>query len=205
MTLITRQGKGSRLTIQEMDGNLEYLEQLAEPVYTKNAAGNIIFPPAEFSLVTSEEIIASIEIPAGFLQGVFYPEIPSFRFVYFIDNLESSENVEPIVRIYVNSTDQLDGNETLAFQETNFFNPGQTGEQQFGYPLALDYSLSSPYSNNNFFELRNDLIISFDNNYEAVSRENFDFSKKQYLIATVESENEVKIKPQSLVVLRPAP
>jgi hypothetical protein len=30
MTLITRQGKGSKLTIQEMDGNLEYLEQLAQ-------------------------------------------------------------------------------------------------------------------------------------------------------------------------------
>jgi len=28
MTLITRQGKGSKLTIQEMDGNLEYLESL---------------------------------------------------------------------------------------------------------------------------------------------------------------------------------
>lgn len=31
MTLITRQGKGSKLTIQEMDGNLEYLESLGFP------------------------------------------------------------------------------------------------------------------------------------------------------------------------------
>jgi hypothetical protein len=30
MSLVTRQGKGSKLTIQEMDGNLEYLEQLAQ-------------------------------------------------------------------------------------------------------------------------------------------------------------------------------
>jgi hypothetical protein len=30
MALITRQGKGSKLTIQEMDGNLEYLEGLAQ-------------------------------------------------------------------------------------------------------------------------------------------------------------------------------
>jgi hypothetical protein len=30
MSLITRQGKGSKLTIQEMDGNLEYLEGLAQ-------------------------------------------------------------------------------------------------------------------------------------------------------------------------------
>jgi hypothetical protein len=29
MSLVTRQGKGSKLTIQEMDGNLTYLEQLA--------------------------------------------------------------------------------------------------------------------------------------------------------------------------------
>ena len=36
MSLITRQGKGSKLTVQEMDGNLEYLEGLARPykVYT---------------------------------------------------------------------------------------------------------------------------------------------------------------------------
>jgi len=36
MTLITRQEKGSKLTIQEMDGNLEYLQSLARPykVYT---------------------------------------------------------------------------------------------------------------------------------------------------------------------------
>jgi hypothetical protein len=31
MTLITRQGKGSKLTIQEMDGNLDYLESLGFP------------------------------------------------------------------------------------------------------------------------------------------------------------------------------
>jgi hypothetical protein len=30
MTLITRQGKGSKLTIQDMDGNLTYLEQIAQ-------------------------------------------------------------------------------------------------------------------------------------------------------------------------------
>lgn len=30
MTLITRQGKGSKLSIKEMDGNLEYLEALAK-------------------------------------------------------------------------------------------------------------------------------------------------------------------------------
>jgi len=31
MTLITRQGKGSKLTIQEMDGNLEYLDEASFP------------------------------------------------------------------------------------------------------------------------------------------------------------------------------
>jgi hypothetical protein len=35
MTLITRQGKGSRLSIEEMDGNLTYLEQLTQSGFKK--------------------------------------------------------------------------------------------------------------------------------------------------------------------------
>ncbi len=36
MSLVTRQGKGSRLTVEEMDGNLTYLESISNPykVYT---------------------------------------------------------------------------------------------------------------------------------------------------------------------------
>jgi hypothetical protein len=32
MALVTRTGKGSKLTIAEMDGNLEYLEELSQPL-----------------------------------------------------------------------------------------------------------------------------------------------------------------------------
>jgi hypothetical protein len=32
MTLVTRQGKGSKLTVQEMDGNLEYLQGLSATI-----------------------------------------------------------------------------------------------------------------------------------------------------------------------------
>jgi hypothetical protein len=35
MSLITRQGKGSKLTIQEMDGNLTYLESLTQSGFKK--------------------------------------------------------------------------------------------------------------------------------------------------------------------------
>jgi hypothetical protein len=41
MSLITRQGKGSKLTIQEMDGNLEYLEVLGKPSF-KNITDLIV-------------------------------------------------------------------------------------------------------------------------------------------------------------------
>jgi hypothetical protein len=43
MTLITRQAKGSKLTIEEMDGNLEYLEKLAQ-------TGNNFQDPREYIL-----------------------------------------------------------------------------------------------------------------------------------------------------------
>jgi hypothetical protein len=49
MTLVTRQGKGSKLTIQEMDGNLEYLESSNKPIdityqelYNKTVGGELL-------------------------------------------------------------------------------------------------------------------------------------------------------------------
>jgi hypothetical protein len=44
MSLVTRQGKGSKLTVQEMDGNLEYLEQLAQQ------GGETFTDPREYTL-----------------------------------------------------------------------------------------------------------------------------------------------------------
>jgi hypothetical protein len=44
MSLITRQEKGSKLTVQEMDGNLEYLEQLAQQ------GGETFTDPREYTL-----------------------------------------------------------------------------------------------------------------------------------------------------------
>jgi hypothetical protein len=43
MSLITREGKGSRLTIQEMDGNLLYLEELANLAGDNIKYGNTLF------------------------------------------------------------------------------------------------------------------------------------------------------------------
>lgn len=69
MSLVTRQGKGSKLTIQEMDGNLEYLEQLAQsgggtiPVLTEypttdstKAGSRFWYKGNEWHYMTQDEI-----------------------------------------------------------------------------------------------------------------------------------------------------
>jgi len=44
MSLVTREGKGSKLTVQEMDGNLTYLEKLGTTQNGENKTINIDFP-----------------------------------------------------------------------------------------------------------------------------------------------------------------
>jgi hypothetical protein len=79
MPLITREGKGSKLTIQEMDGNLLYLEQLAQ-----QGGGSVV-----------DEII-EIEIPYFFndsLEGLDLEQpllrIIEGKFTGFINEFES--------------------------------------------------------------------------------------------------------------------
>lgn len=54
MPLITRQGKGSKLTIQEMDGNLLWVNNLTEVTYAQlaNLAGNQQLVPGQYYLIT---------------------------------------------------------------------------------------------------------------------------------------------------------
>jgi hypothetical protein len=100
MALVTRQGKGSKLTVQEMDGNLTYLEQLAqqggetftdprEYILDKTAItifqGNTIFSPLdqgeiifnnENLLFPENEIyvLSSVETYLKFTEAVWFLE-----------------------------------------------------------------------------------------------------------------------------------
>jgi hypothetical protein len=62
MSLVTRQGKGSKLTIQEMDGNLTYLESLTQSGFKKitiplgiQSGGTVEINTVEYFYFTSNE------------------------------------------------------------------------------------------------------------------------------------------------------
>jgi hypothetical protein len=82
MTLVTRQGKGSKLTIQEMDGNLEYLEQLSSGRSNTNVEiqtlilNNELFPGAIYKITgfNKNMPIGDLENPNGFLPEVLYDD-----------------------------------------------------------------------------------------------------------------------------------
>jgi hypothetical protein len=83
MTLITRQGKGSKLTIQEMDGNLTYLEQLGK--------GQKLIEEADFLSRTQlplYEISENVELLGGTFKTQFV--VPQF-FLFFDNDLEDVE------------------------------------------------------------------------------------------------------------------
>ena len=78
MTLITRQGKGSKLTIQEMDGNLEYLQ-------SANVPTNITYSEL-YSKITS----------GGLLPGSWY-RLTDYKSVNFLNGLQTAiDNPTPI-------------------------------------------------------------------------------------------------------------
>jgi len=111
MSLITRQQKGSKLTIQEMDGNLEYLQGIAQQ-------GDYLQNPSQVELIkTSNDYIGwkqlnsnfpqwqsvevgqsikteSIEIDAG--KGIFFTTLDETeRFIYVGDTVTISNSIIP--------------------------------------------------------------------------------------------------------------
>jgi len=82
MPLITREGKGSKLTIQEMDGNLEYLEQLSLGVPTTSEEiqtlilNNGLFPGTIYKIsgFNKNMPIGDLENPNGYLPEVLYDD-----------------------------------------------------------------------------------------------------------------------------------
>jgi len=82
MPLITREEKGSKLTIQEMDGNLEYLEQLSLGVPTTSEEiqtlilNNGLFPGTIYKIsgFNKNMPIGDLENPNGYLPEVLYDD-----------------------------------------------------------------------------------------------------------------------------------
>ncbi len=68
MGLTTRQGKGSKLTIQEMDGNLEYLEQIAQEESNDIAVDSFI-TTEEFYEVGDKQLIPDDYYYGSFEKG----------------------------------------------------------------------------------------------------------------------------------------
>jgi len=64
MTLVTRQGKGSKLTIQEMDGNLTYLESIAQE--GRLEGNNYVYVTANGTdIENAQELQAAYDIAGG--------------------------------------------------------------------------------------------------------------------------------------------
>jgi hypothetical protein len=142
MSLITRQGKGSRLTIKEMDGNLEYLERLAQ------TGGNNFQDPREYILkkskITNNEgytFIQALENGEYILnnEDLLFPEDE----IYILSSVESYLKFAEAVSVILNENNEIIGNgylnnkkinvsasiETyLKFEEANsyFFGEGQS-------------------------------------------------------------------------------
>lgn len=196
MALILRKDKGQKLTIDDLDGNFQYLESISggtsstiDISLTKGTLGGYITDGEK--TITEEEIVSTLKIPAGYLEVLSY-ELPRIGFGY---TTESEEEI--IVRFYQNTTNVLDGNETLFYQQTE----NNSGLRDLDTAFILGYSESSPewYS---FLEFKGDELLYLDNYYQLLNRENFDYSIDQWIIVTLESNGQL-VNPIYHAIVRP--
>jgi len=196
MALILRKDKGQKLTIDDLDGNFQYLESISggtsstiDISLTKGTLGGYITDGEK--TITEEEIVSTLKIPAGYLEVLSY-DLPFIEFGY---TTESEEEI--IVRFYQNTTNVLDGNETLFYQQTE----NNSGLRDLVTPFILGYSESSPewYS---FLEFKGDELLYLDNYYQLLNRENFDYSIDQWIIVTLESNGQL-VNPIYHAIARP--
>jgi hypothetical protein len=200
MALILRKDKGQKLTIDDLDGNFEYLESISggtsstiDISLTKDVLGGYITDGEK--TITEEEIVSTLKIPAGYLEILAY-ELPRIGFGY---TTESEEEI--IVRFYQNTTNVLDGNETLFYQWTDVRTEGDSVQRNFDTAFILGYSESSPEWNS-FLEFKGDELIYLDNYYQLLNRENFDYSIDQWIIVTLESNGQL-VNPIYHAIARP--
>ena len=192
MALILRKDKGQKLTIDDLDGNFEYLDSL-----TKGVLGGYITDGEK--TITEEEIVSTLKIPAGYLEVVSY-ELPHIGFGY---TTESEEEI--IVRFYQNTTNVLDGNETLFYQWTDVRAEDDSVQRNFETAFILGYSESSPENDKlkgSFLEFKGDELLYLDNYHQLLNRENFDYSIDQWIIVTLESNGQL-VNPIYHAIVRP--
>ena len=98
MSLVTREGKGSKLTIQEMDGNLTYLENLTEV--------NGIVDTARYTslAVTTEQILSMNLIPAG-----TFKDLDAVKLDAYLSHENAITTFGFSVRAYINTIPSLEG------------------------------------------------------------------------------------------------
>ena len=91
MGLVTREEKGSKLTIQEMDGNLTYLDKIIAQDYTTSSVILTTF--------AVETIVKVLTIPANTLKNNDCLELALYGFTDRLGGLET--------RAYINSSNTL--------------------------------------------------------------------------------------------------
>ena len=86
MTLITRQGKGSKLTIQEMDGNLLYLESLGVNALQGESVDNTsIYPNSAVFASFSQMVGSTANLPMT-------PQFDEYKLSAFLEMSETNED-----------------------------------------------------------------------------------------------------------------
>ena len=98
MSLVTREEKGSKLTIQEMDGNLTYLENLTEV--------NGIVDTARYTslAVTTEQILSMNLIPAG-----TFKDLDAVKLDAYLSHENANTGFGFYVKAYINTIPSLEG------------------------------------------------------------------------------------------------
>ena len=95
MGLVTREGKGSKLTIQEMDGNLIYLD---------NIVGVKDSNKYESLAVTTEQILSMNLIPAG-----TFKDLDAVKLDAYLSHENPNTGFGFYVKVYINAVPSLEG------------------------------------------------------------------------------------------------
>ena len=155
MGLVTREGKGSKLSIQEMDGNLTYLDKIITQDYTTSSVILTTF--------AVETIVKVLTIPANTLKNNDCLELALYGFTDTLGGLET--------RAYINSSNTL----IEAKRIGNWYREGQTN--LFGFPAILDQIM---IKNNKFLSYMNEFDVGDTSNNSAI-----DLSVDNYIIYTL--------------------
>ena len=155
MGLVTREEKGSKLTIQDMDGNLTYLDKIIAQDYTTSSVILTTF--------AVETIVKVLTIPANTLKNNDCLELALYGFTDTLGGLET--------RAYINSSNTL----IEAKRIGNWYREGYTN--LYGLPAILDQIM---IKNNKFLSYINEFNIGDISNNSAI-----DLSVDNYIIYTL--------------------